>query len=439
MNPCTFIRPVGFASCRNSMPGSRSQERGFTLIELMIALTLGLLLMTALIAVFLNVSRTNTEMVKTNGLIENGRFAIDILKEDIEHGGFWGGYTPQFDDYSSSAAPGDVPSLLPDPCLAFSAANWTTAYKTALIGIPIQSYDASPSGCTALVTAKKASTDVVVVRHAANCLPGGTNCEALDNNKVYFQPSFCENETAATPPLRYVVGNTAADFTLKKRNCTGIPPAATVGTLADKRELISNIYYVRTYASTVGDGIPTLMRSTFKLVGTTPAHKEATPLIEGIEGFLVEMGIDAKNRCGTSVDYTTAIGSSTRVDPATCTVSATAASNTMPTNRGDGVPESPFVRCTTASPCTNVQLRDVVAVKLYVLARSRETAPGYTDSKVYCLGSTCVAPTATTCPATSGVAANALPLLGPFCDGFKRHVFQSTIRLNNISGRRETP
>lgn len=417
---------------------SRPSQRGFTLIELMVSLTLGLLIMIALIAVFLNVSRTNTEMVKTNSLIENGRFAINILQEDIEHGGFWGGYTPQFDDLSSTGVPGDAPSLAPDPCLPY--ANWATTngYKNALMGIPVQSYDAIPTGCTSLLPSKKTSTDVLVVRHAANCLPGTSNCEALDNNKVYFQSSFCEAETTATTPLRYVLSNTNADFTLKKRSCIGVPPAATVGLLSDKRKFISNIYYIRTYAVTVGDGIPTLMRSTFNLVtlsggSPVPAHEPPAALIEGIEGFNVELGLDAQSRCPTSTNYTTAIS---RVRPSTCAVDAVATNNTMPTNRGDGVPEAPFVRCTSGAGCTHVQLRDVVAVKLYVLARTLVTAPGHIDSKVYCLGSSCPAPTATTCPSTT---ANVFPLLGPFCDGFKRHVFQTTVRLNNISGRRETP
>jgi type IV pilus assembly protein PilW len=60
----------------------------------------------------------------------------------------------------------------------------------------------------------------------------------------------------------------------------------------------------------------------------------------------------------------------------------------------------------------------VAAVKLYVLARNRDTSPGHTDTKAYTLGSVAVA------------AAN---------DGYKRHVFQTTVRLANISGRRETP
>jgi type IV pilus assembly protein PilW len=63
-------------------------------------------------------------------------------------------------------------------------------------------------------------------------------------------------------------------------------------------------------------------------------------------------------------------------------------------------------------------LTNVAAVKLYVLTRANLATPGYTDTKTYTLGST---------------------TLGPFSDSFKRHVFSTTVRLINVSGRRETP
>ena len=378
----------------------------------MIAMALGLLLLGVLLLVFLSVSRTNTEMSKTNGLIENGRFAINLLQEDIAHGGFWGGYTPDFDNLITTAVPADAPTAIaPDPCLAFSAANWTSAYKTSLLGVPAQSYDVVPSGCTALITDKKVNTDVLVTRHANLCAVGAASCEALNNGKVYFQPSFCEAETTATPPVRYELGNTAGNFTLKKRGCT-------VGALTDKFKFVSNIYYIRTYAVTSGDGIPTLVRSTFDLTGTPPVPGFGTPvaLIEGIEAFKVEMGLDSKGRCNTNNNYAAAVSF---VRPSTCAVdSAVSANNTLPSNRGDGVPEFPFVRCTTSAGCTATQLSDLVAVKIYVLTRSKEPALGHVDSKSYVLGST---------------------TLVPFNDGYKRHVFTNTVRLNNISGRRETP
>ena len=401
---------------QRSLP-SGALAAGFTLIELLIGLALGLLIVLALTTLFANISRTNSEMAKANAQIENGRFAMQLLQSDIVHGGYWGGYVPQFDNLTFTTAPGDAPTAVPDPCLTYT--SWTAAYKQNLTGIPVQSYETLPtgSGCAASAS-QKANTDVLVVRHAETCLPGVGNCEADVAGKLYFQPSFCELEIAGG--LSYTL-STAGFSTLgtgvHKRDCvgTGIPSALPIasGTFADKRKFVSNIYYI----SDVG-GIPTLMRSSFD--GTAPAHQAAVPLIEGIEGFRVELGVDGKSRCGQSVDYASA---TSRVDPSLSSATACAANpdttkNTLPSNRGDGTPDGAFVRCTTAAPCTVAQLTNVVAVKLYVLARNRDATPGYTDTKTYSLGAT---------------------TLGPFNDNFKRHVFSTTVRLTNISGRRETP
>ena len=95
---------------------------------------------------------------------------------------------------------------------------------------------------------------------------------------------------------------------------------------------------------------------------------------------------------------------------------------TTPRNRGDGVPETEFERCLSEDVgCTVEELANVVAVKLYILARANEPTAGYTDSKSYTLGSAAAETFAS--PANT----------------FKRHLFNATIRINNVAGRRETP
>jgi type IV pilus assembly protein PilW len=78
------------------------------------------------------------------------------------------------------------------------------------------------------------------------------------------------------------------------------------------------------------------------------------------------------------------------------------------------------------------QLRNVVAVKLYVLARNLQETAGYEDTKEYCLESPEV---------DSGADCSADALFQPDVNEkkYKRHLFSSTIRLVNVSGRRETP
>jgi Tfp pilus assembly protein PilW len=449
----------------------RSQG-GLTLIELMIALTVSLLVLAGLVSLFVNTSRSNIEMEKTNDLIEDGRISIQLLSLELVHAGFWGGYLPQFDDLTYSNIPGDAPTAVPDPCQAYN--TWDSTYRGNILGIAVQTYDTVPagSGCLSPLV-QHANTDVLVVRHMDTCLPVVSpavgNCDPDAAGKLYFQVPLCATEqqataqggtatsielaatasnthnayqgatirtlsgtgagqarvvttynggtqtatvdaawttipdTTTTYAIEYVLGTNA--YPLHNRDCT---------TVADKRRFISDIYYVSDLVSN-GQTIPTLVRSQLDVSGGTLAHLAPVALIDGVEGFKVVLGIDNISKTGAAVDNTSAI---VWADPTT---------KITATNRGDGAPDT-FMRCTTAAPCTAAQLSNVVAVKLYVLTRSRDTTPGYTDTKTYCLGE----PAADgSCPAASVIAAAN--------DHYKRHVFVTSVRLTNISGRRDTP
>jgi type IV pilus assembly protein PilW len=369
----------------------RSWQRGLSLVELMVAVAISLVILAALVALFVNTSRSSREFARANSMIENGRLAVQVLESDLVHAGYWGTYVPDFDNQTAAAIPADVPTAIPDPCLAYDPATWNAAYVDNLIGIPVQTYD-DATVCAGIITDRLANTDVVIVRHLEPCVPGGSpNCEAAVAGRLYFQSTLCLTDVDE----RYL---DTAGFTLSQRDCV---------TPADMRRFMSSIYYVRDHSVTPGDGIPTLMRSQFNLAGGVLEHQPPVPLIEGVEGFRVELGIDDLSETGAAVDYTEEVE---WADPTT--------RETL-VNRGDGVPDGAFVRCTTAAPCTVDQLMNLTAVKFYVLSRSRETSLGHQDTKTYALG--------------------AGATLGPFNDGYPRHVFMTTVRMPNISGRRITP
>lgn len=378
-----------------------SAQGGLSLIELMVASAVGLLIMLAVLTLHLNVSRTNDEMAKSNALIENGRFAMQLLQNDIAHAGFWDTYVPEFDDLTLSTVPTDVPASLPDPCIAFSA-TWNSS---SLLGIPLQVYSslaAMPSTCSSLLPNYKSGTDILVVRHAhtvPTCLSGQTEgCEEEVGGKLYFQASRCANSTIDTASYR--LADSGLD--LHARDCT---------TIAPKRRYISDIYYIRDYSVNTGDGIPTLMRSEFDLESGTVRAISPVALIEGVDGFHVDLGIDRVSDAG--VDVISDANASKRWTAAV--LWADAKNLTSPINRGDGVPDV-FVHC--SGVCSVDELANVVAVKVSLLMRSLQATPGYQDAKSYTLGSQTIG------------AAN---------DAFKRHVFSTVVRLNNVSGRRETP
>lgn len=379
---------------------SKTRSAGFTLVELLVAVALGLLIVLALIALLVNVSRNDAEMSKSSSMIENGRFAMLLLKSDIEHAGYWAGFVPAFDDLSLSTAPTDVPDALPDLCQNYSATSWAAVNTNNIVGIPVQGFEIPATGTITTpnciltntgaynpVVSPKRSTDVLVVRHADT----GTFTGTPSDGNIYFQVDSC-GTVRPSPP--YVLSSTG--LTKQNRDCA---------TTADIRRFISNIYYIRTYSSS-GDGVPTLMRSSFEVASSAVGHQPANALVEGIEGFRVEYGLDNKSDSGANVNLAAAI---TWADPTNLV---------SPTNRGDGIADGNYVSCTSTTPCTFDQFTNTVAVKIYVLARNLTTTLGYTDTKTYTLGST---------------------TMGPFNDNYKRHLFSQTIRLVNPSSRRETP
>ncbi|MCG2592857.1 PilW family protein [Ramlibacter sp. XY19] len=400
---------------------TRIREAGFTLVELMISLALGLLIVLALVTMLINVNRGNNELGFSQRMIENGRFAMQLLETDIQHTGYWAGFVPNYDELTyvgapalASAAGGQVPTALPNPCLAYSVANWNSEYKANLIGIAAQGGNvtaaSTPPYCSGVLTSPKASNDVLVVRHAEPCVAGSGTAECANtlgsaNPDVYFQTTQCSTDTTG-----YVMSTATADFTLHKRNCTA---------LAEIRRVASTLYYVKDV-----NGTPTLMRSQLAASGAAPTHLAAQPLVEYVEGFRVEFGIDAKSDTNEDVVPTAAVNWSN------------AAVKTSPRNRGDGIPEGNFLRCTQVTPCTAAQMMNAVAVKVYVLVRAESTSPGYTDVKTYKMGS---ADTNCTSAANADASAACAPLLGPFNDGYRRHLFTQTFRLVNVAGRRETP
>jgi len=91
---------------------------GFSLVELMVAIALGLLILTAMVLVFTNANSTRAEIDRNNRQIENGRYAIELLRDDVQLAGFYGEM-----NWGNFIAPSAVPSaplpgVMPDPCLA---------------------------------------------------------------------------------------------------------------------------------------------------------------------------------------------------------------------------------------------------------------------------------------------------------------------------------
>jgi len=340
-----------------------TREFGYTIIEMMIAITISLVILASLVAVLANNSRTRGEIERANQQTENGRYALQLITDDLHNAGYLAEFNP---------GPLATPAVKPDPC------DITLAGLKGALPLAVQGNE-NATVIPACLTDVRAGTDILVVRHASTCAVGSAGCDLKALGDVYFQNSDCNSATelaSGNVTTYYVLDTVAANFTLHKKDCV---------TAANVYQYRTHIYFVANNDQ-AGDGIPTLKRAELGNAAGVAAFN-IVPLVEGIQNLQIEYGLDT--------------GVPTTGSPAVYT--------TDPDN---------YVPC-AASP-TNCW-RNTVAAKINVLARNTTTTQGYVDGKVYTLGLQ-----------FDGVTPNTV---GPFNDAYKRHAYESVVKLNNPAGR----
>ena len=67
-----------------------NRERGFSLVEFLIAMTIGIFLLLGIISSYVSSKQTSLKNTQLSTLEDNGRFALETIRESLEHTG----YTP---------------------------------------------------------------------------------------------------------------------------------------------------------------------------------------------------------------------------------------------------------------------------------------------------------------------------------------------------------
>ena len=309
---------------------TRRAMAGVSLVELMVGITLGLMILAGLASVFANTSRSRTEIERTSRQIENGRYAMEILGDDLRLAGFYGEF---------SVRTLAVPGALPDPC-SFDPTVWALAIR-----VGVQGYDAGASAPTCMPANVKPNTDIIVVRRTSMCEAGVAGCAAAASQQAFFQAAKCGTQVAATN-TSYILNKNGTTFDRQLKDCA---------TNAGMRRYFVNIYYISTNNGQ-GTSIPTLKR--LELNDTSDGFNEVA-LVEGIEQMNIEYG----------VDYTGSVACTSDGQPDAWTADPT---TFVP---GGGCPGSDVLNWS-----------NVVAARINILARNTEASPNYTDNKTYTLG-----------------------------------------------------
>ena len=218
---------------------------GFSIVELMVAMTLGILLSGLILDVTLGSSRSNRVLELNSEMIENGRYATNLLKNEIRLAGFYG----RLESYSTALA------IPPDECTGLTLADLTTGMTFPLSGLDEVAAVTTVCGGDTLL----AGSDVLLIRRADTSFV--TSTAGLTNAQHYLQTTITN---------RVLDVGSATTFILTNKD--GV-------TLAPIREYRQDIYYVD-------------QSNVFKRLHLVNGAYTVEPLVEGVDDFQVVYGVD---------------------------------------------------------------------------------------------------------------------------------------------------
>lgn len=309
-----------------------ARQVGVTLVELMVAMVIGLVVVIALSAVFVSSSTSRREVESSADVIENGRYALDAMSRELTQAGFYG-------PLISPPSPGisNVGKLC-----STTLTEWADSLRDHVVGLGSVAgvtTDASP----ACLTDRKDGTDAMFVQRAATCT--SVECAPEVAAKAYLQVSECGDEYSAGSVLVVRPGNDAG-LTLKTKACGAAK--------ADRRQLIRRIYYVSS-------------ADVLSYVDVAPGGVSApVGIVENIEQMQVSYGIDIDG------------------DGTADTFSASTTAADWP------LPATP---CLFPSSHT-CDWRDVVGARVWLLARSTDPSRNAGNAASFVLDDTTVSVTA---------------------------------------------
>lgn len=295
------------------------------------ALTIGLFLVLAMSILYANMSQSRSELEKTNRQISNGRYAIELLQNEIQLAGYWGDLVP--------SAP---VMTLTDACTTsdFGIASNSDNLPIGVFGYASTSTSSSNSSNKPACIGNT-NSDVLLVRRLSTDTTATTSVPNPNpSNYVYVQTSACFSEIVVSNWL--IVSTSAAALSLSEKDCTAKRAA---------RKLSSAIFYV--------DNTDFTLRKK-QLNG----NEAAVTLVDGIEYIHIEYVLDRLKNGSVASDAL-----------------------------GDGIPETTGVLASDINATCNVSGEEgycwanVIGLHVYLVARNTDPTSGYTSPASYALGS----------------------------------------------------
>jgi type IV pilus assembly protein PilW len=253
------------------MINNRKQSKGFSLVELLVAMVVGLIIVSGAFSLHSGTRKTQAANEMQMDMVSDARFAIEMISYDLRHAGIYGGTNKDglIECRSTDAAcTGTVPAVVTGDCVV--ATGW--AYN---LSRPVfATNNGNPNAGTSIPASEGylANTDVLDIRYAdSNYIDSITGLEkTLTGGQAYVRSNFASGRvfTGTTPPK---IGAYDGDANITHNYI-----------------LHAFSYYVSDHTDSPGDGIPSLRRAALV---NGPQIQQQT-LISGVADLQVQFGED---------------------------------------------------------------------------------------------------------------------------------------------------
>jgi type IV pilus assembly protein PilW len=302
-----------------------TRQSGFSLVELMVALSIGIFLLAGTMTVFAktrDLYRTNDSAAR---LQETARYAMGTLEADLRMANYWGLMSradliangPTLD----TANPPDVDSSYALPAdLSGYAATISECGDMWAVKLPayVEATDSYTMDCDAFGNGAVAGSDTLTIRRVST-QPIAAAALAASAGQIKIQTSRVQGTLFSGGAL----------------------PAGYLPPLSETRAVVANGYYVD-QDSDERDGTPSLRRKQLDVAGGAPTITDLQ-IVPGVEDLQVELGADSNN--DQNADF--------------------------------------YVPPGTAIPAG----QQIVAVRVWLMVRAEQQESGYTDTNTYTYGS----------------------------------------------------
>lgn len=263
------------------------RQAGLSIIELMIALLLGLVLIGGVLQLFLSSRQTYQTNVALSQVQESGRFALEFLAFDLRNAGYRGECLSQLNDLTPSTLTRDSNGIEDERyVLGSGIRGWSNTNPGTV-----------PAWLSPTYNARTAATDVVLLKHAVNpvvmALPTGTVATATSLT------TGTTDNGARKGSLIIVSDPVACDFFVNQSTSgtsVSLPTGKSFSRLYnDTAQVLSYqsvLYYLRDDATS---GAPSLWRTRYGATDTSAASATPEELTGGIQDLQIQYALGDAN------------------------------------------------------------------------------------------------------------------------------------------------